>query len=144
MTFADIAVGSPVFVANCLIYHFSPHPTFGPSCHSLIALMIVEANSLPGSPVTANVPRRLKRQPLVVQQLTAYEKAVNDVLQSRLQVLAVKPNLIANAAALSRQFGLLTNDTLVVAIMQDQNIVGIASHDSDFDRVPTITRYAPS
>jgi predicted nucleic acid-binding protein len=81
---------------------------------------------------------------VVVQQLTAYEKAVNDVLQSRLQVVAVRPNLIASATVISRQFGLLTNDALIVAIMHDQNIVAIASHDSDFDRVPTIARYAPN
>ena len=71
MTFADLAAGSRVFVdANTLIYHFSPHPIFGPPCKQLLtqienqtilgytsthvvgevahALMVVEALSLPG------------------------------------------------------------------------------------------------
>jgi hypothetical protein len=85
MTFADISAGSRIFIdANCLIYHFSPHPTFGPSYHSLIALienqtivgyssthvlcevahalMIVEAISLPGW-TTANVKGSMRRAP---------------------------------------------------------------------------------
>jgi predicted nucleic acid-binding protein len=47
------------------------------------------------------------------------------------------------AASLSQLHGLLSNDALSVATMQDEAIVHIASHDSDFDRVPGITRYAP-
>lgn len=37
MTFADLAAGYSVFLdANVLIYHFGPHPTFGPACNRLI------------------------------------------------------------------------------------------------------------
>jgi predicted nucleic acid-binding protein len=32
---------------------------------------------------------------------------------------------------------------LVVAMMQANGLTHLASHDSDFDRVPGITRYAP-
>jgi predicted nucleic acid-binding protein len=38
---------------------------------------------------------------------------------------------------------LLTNDALILATMQDQTITDLASSDTDFDRVPGITRYAP-
>ena len=35
MIFADLATGDSVFVdANTLIYHFSPHPTFGTASHA--------------------------------------------------------------------------------------------------------------
>jgi hypothetical protein len=34
-------------------------------------------------------------------------------------------------------------DALTVALMQANVVTRIASHDSDFDRVPGITRYAP-
>ena len=37
MIFADLATGDAVFVdANTLIYHFSPHPTFGAACGQLV------------------------------------------------------------------------------------------------------------
>ncbi|HEV3144198.1 MAG TPA: hypothetical protein VGZ47_09965, partial [Gemmataceae bacterium] len=89
MTFADLVAGTHVFLdANTLIYHFSPHPTFGPSCKQLLtdvenqtivgftsthivgevghALMVVEALSLPGWGAS-NAPKRLKKQPSTVK-----------------------------------------------------------------------------
>jgi predicted nucleic acid-binding protein len=44
---------------------------------------------------------------------------------------------------LARQEGLLSNDALSVAIMQEHGITSLASNDSDFDRVPGIKRYGP-
>jgi predicted nucleic acid-binding protein len=166
MTFADLVAGAHVFVdANSLIYHFSPHPVFGSACKQLVAdienqtlfgytsphivgevshaLMIIEALSLPGWGVS-NVPKRLKKQPVAVQQLTRFQQAVEDIFQSRLQVLSIRPDLLLKAVVLSRQFGLLTNDALLVAIMQDHGLTALASHDADFDRVPGIMRYSPA
>lgn len=165
MTFADLVARANVFVdANVLIYHFSPHPVFGPACKQLLAnienqslvgytsthlvaevahaLMIVEALALPGWG-TSNAPKRLKKQPSTVQQLNRFQRAVEDIFQSRLQVLAIPPDLMVQAARLSRQFGLLTNDAITVAIMQHHGLIDLASHDADFDRVPGLTRYAP-
>jgi predicted nucleic acid-binding protein len=58
-------------------------------------------------------------------------------------VLSVPANLIATAAALSQQYGLLSNDALIVAVMQANGLSRLAGHDADFDRVPGLTRYAP-
>jgi predicted nucleic acid-binding protein len=49
----------------------------------------------------------------------------------------------AGAAASSQRRGMLTNDALRVALMQANAWTSIASHATDFDRVPGITRYAP-
>jgi predicted nucleic acid-binding protein len=38
---------------------------------------------------------------------------------------------------------LLTNDALIVVLMQDHGLTALASLDADFDRVPGLTRYAP-
>ena len=78
-----------------------------------------------------------------MQQLTAFRQAIDRILQSHLQVLTVTPVLLATAAALSQQIGLLTNDGLIVAVMQAHGLTRIASSDTDFDRVPGLTRYAP-
>ena len=40
--------------------------------------------------------------------------------------------------------GLLSNDALIVAVMQANGLTRLASHDADFDRVPGLTRYAPA
>jgi predicted nucleic acid-binding protein len=52
--------------------------------------------------------------------------------------------LIETAAMVSRQTGLLSNDALIVALMQANGLNKLASGDADFDRVPGLTRYAPA
>ena len=51
---------------------------------------------------------------------------------------------VSLAADLSCQCGLLSSDALVVAVMRDHGLALLASHDTDFDRVPGITRSAPA
>ena len=166
MTFADLAAGDAVFVdANTLTYHFEPHAVWGPPCASLLQrienrelagftsthalsevsrrLMTIQASALFGWPF-AGIGNRLRTNPARVQQLTAFRQAIDHILRSNLQVLAVTPAQLATAAALSQHVGLLTNDALIVARMQAHSLSKIASNDTDFDRVPGITRYAPA
>ena len=77
-------------------------------------------------------------------KLTAFRQAIDRILQSSLQVLTITLAMLATAAALRQQIGLLTNDALSVAVMQAHGLTKIASSDTDFDRVPGITRYAPA
>jgi predicted nucleic acid-binding protein len=165
MTFADLVAGDSIFLdANPLVYHFAPHPTFGPTCTQLIErvenhelqaitsthvlseaahhLMTIEASTLFGW--TSKVVQRLKQQPANVQQLTNFRQAVERVSQLGIKVLTIPPDLIATAAAISQQTGLLSNDALVVAVMQANGLTKLASGDADFDRVPGLTRYAPA
>jgi predicted nucleic acid-binding protein len=37
----------------------------------------------------------------------------------------------------------LTDDALMVAVMQANGLTSLASLDTDFNRVPGLTRYAP-
>jgi predicted nucleic acid-binding protein len=50
---------------------------------------------------------------------------------------------VSVAADISQQFGLLTNDALVVSVMRNHGLTLLASHDADLDRVPGLTRYTP-
>lgn len=166
MTFADLTGGDAVFLdANTLTYYFQPHPVWGPVCSDLLRrianqelagftsthvlgevshrLMTIQASVQLGWPF-AGIGNRLRTNPAAVQKLTAFRRAIDDVLHSNLQVLAIPPPLLATAAALSQQFGLLTNDGLIVAVMQVNGLDKLASNDADFDRVPGLTRYAPA
>lgn len=165
MTLDQVPAGSHVFVdSNILVYHFQPHPSFGPMCHRLLErierqdiegytstnllgelahrLMVIEAGTLPGW-AGGKVLNRLKQQPSVVKQLTLFQKAVESVLQSKIQVLSIPPALLSTAATLSRQHGLLTNDAVILALMQTHRLTDLASHDAHFDSMSSITRYAP-
>jgi predicted nucleic acid-binding protein len=166
MTFADLLAGAAVFVdANILVYRFSLHPQFSPPCTDLLErierrelagytsapvvseaahrLMTLEAITLFGRPA-AGIGNWLRSNPVEVQKLTAFRQAVEQIVQSNLQVLTSPPTLLVSGAALSQQIGLLINDALLVAIMQANNLTNLASGDADFDRVPGITRYAPA
>jgi predicted nucleic acid-binding protein len=86
---------------------------------------------------------RLRRHPAEVQKLSAYKVALDRICQSRIQVLEVPVTALQGAAAICKQTGLLTNDALIVALMQQHGLTQLASHDADFDRVPGLTRFAP-
>ena len=166
MTLDQVPAGSHVFVdSNILVYHFQPHPGFGPMCQRLMErverqdiegvtftnllgeaahrLMLIEAATLPGW-AGGKVLNRLKQQPSVIPQLTLFQTAVDAVLQSSIGVLPVPAGPLSSGAALCRQHNLLTNDALIVAFMQPHGLTDLASADTDLDRVPGITRYAPA
>jgi predicted nucleic acid-binding protein len=165
MTFADLAAGDSLFLdANTFIYHFGPDPVLGPPCSQLLQrienqdlagftsvhllaetahkLMTIEANAVFGWPMTG-MANRLRRHPAEVQQLTAYRRALDQISQSRVQVLTVALPVLLNAAVICRQSGLLVNDALIVALMQQHGLTRLASHHADFDRVAGLARYAP-
>jgi predicted nucleic acid-binding protein len=60
-----------------------------------------------------------------------------------LNLVLVREQSVAQAADLSLQHALLTNDAVIIALMQTQGLVTLASNDADFDRTAGITRYAP-
>lgn len=166
MTFANIPQGSRIFLdANTLIYHASADPTYGAACKQLIGrvargevegftsahvlgdvahrLMTLEAIANLGWAAKA-IAVQLRHNPAEVQKLTRFRQAIDDIAQTGLHVLPLDFGLIAAGAALSQQYGLLTGDALVVATMQQQQLMDLASLDPDFDRVPRITRYSPA
>jgi predicted nucleic acid-binding protein len=92
----------------------------------------------------AGIAARLRKHPGEVQKLTAFRQAIQEVPQYGLQILTIPPALIDAVAAVSQQTGLLSNDALIVAVMQANAISKLASTDADFDRVPGLTRYEPA
>jgi predicted nucleic acid-binding protein len=165
MTFADLLPGDAVFLdANTLVYHFTAHAAFGAPCTQLLQrienqellgltsthvlgeaahrLMTTEASSRFVWPF-AGIGNRLRTNPAEVRKLHVFRRAVEDVLASKIQVLTIPPDLLAAAVVLCQQEGLLTNDGLIVAVMQASGLTRLASNDTDFDRVTGLTRYAP-
>jgi predicted nucleic acid-binding protein len=106
-------------------------------------MMTIEANRILGWPF-AGMANRLRRHPSEVQRLTLARLCVDAISRSRVQVVSPPMSALVAATGISQQSGLLINDALLVAIMQQQGLTRLASHDADFDRVPGITRYAPA
>jgi hypothetical protein len=165
MTFVDVAAGASVFAdANTFVYHFQPHPTWGVACNQFMTrieqgdivgytspqilgdvahrLVTMEACTLHGW-TARKVTSRLRHHRGVIQTLSRFRSAIDRIQQSRIHVVPITGSLMAIAMAISQQFDLLTNDALIVAVMQAHGLTHLASNDRDFDRVPGITRYSP-
>ena len=166
MIFAQIPINKWVFIdANIFIYFFTPDPGFGPECKMLMdriniyqdffaytaphilsevshQLMILEASQLFGWSL-AGITKRLQKHPAEIQKLSRFRQAIDEIPRLGIEVLPIERHILPLAASLAQLHGLLTNDAITAAVMQDQAIVHIASHDSDFDRVSGLTRYAP-
>ena len=165
MTFADLPAALAVFLdANTIVYHFSRHARYGLACTALLEriarqelvgylsshvlseaahrLMTLEAIDRYGWPY-AGIAQRLRKHPAEVHALTRFRQAIDEVPRFGIQVLAIPTALIHVATERSQQHGLLHNDALIVAVMQFNGLSNLASSDTDFDRVPGLTRYAP-
>lgn len=165
MTFDNIPAGLAVFLdANCIVYDVTFDPVYGPACKRLLER--IENKDLPGftsAAVLAEVAHRLmtievanrhsrsltgmanwlRRHPSEVQQCRSHRQALDEMAAIPINVLPITDSLVSRAADLSVQFGLLTNDALIVAAMQANGLDTLASLDADFDRVSGITRYSP-
>jgi len=164
MTFLDLVQGDAVFIdANTFVYHFAPDPKLAGPCGRLLQrienqeltgftsaailsevahrLMTTEARARHGW-TSGKLLQRLKQNPNVVQSLTGFRAAVAGIVHSKIQILPVDGALVLKAADLSQQTGLLSNDALLVALMQQQGLTKLASEDHDYDGVPGLTRYA--
>jgi predicted nucleic acid-binding protein len=165
MTFDDILPGTTVFLdANCLIYAVSADPRYGPACKRLMEridnqdiqgytsahvmsemahrIMTLEAISRFNRPLTG-MANWLRRHPSEVQQLTRHRQAIDEVQSAKVKVLPIEGADISRAADHSISFGLLSSDALIVVVMQRHGLILLASNDTDFDRIPGLTRYAP-
>lgn len=165
MTFVDIPPGASFFFdANILVYHLTPHPTFKSACKALLLrvmrrelsaftsldvlsdvahrMMTLEAIGKHSWPA-AGIGQRLRSHPHVIQSLSRFRRAVDAIPRFGIKILMPPSTIVSTAAAVSQRYGLLSGDALIVATMQQFGISSIASHDSDFDRVPGFARYAP-
>ncbi len=166
MTFLDIAAGQAIFVdTNVFLFYFLADPILGPPCDQLLQriengdiqgftsahvlnemvhrLMTEEAHQRFGWQKTG-IARRLRNHPAQVQMLSRPRQAIDELSLIGLKVLPVTGTQISLAIDVSNQHGLLSSDSLVVTVMRQHGLQVLASHDPDFDRVPGLTRYAPT
>ena len=105
-------------------------------------LMAIEASQRFAWPFTG-IAYRLQKHPAQVRQLTEFRRAIQEVGRYGVRVLVITADRIDAAAEVSQQHGLLSNDALIVAVMQQHGLIDLAGNDADFDCVPGITRYGP-
>ncbi|MBI4310287.1 MAG: PIN domain-containing protein [Chloroflexi bacterium] len=163
MTFDEIPAGSRLFIdANTFIYHFT-----GQSAECRRLLERCRAGNVRGATGThvlsevthqlmrseathkrlitpgGNVTRKLKENPQIVSALETYQQQVALIPAMGIEVLPVDVELILASASVRRRYGLLTMDSITVAMMERHGISALATLDHDFQRIEWLQVYAP-
>ena len=163
MTLAELEDGAAVFLdANVFIYHFT-----GASAECTALLERCEAHEVRGSTsalvlaeashrlmmleaverrlVTAgNVARKLARRPDVVRRLPRHAANVQAMTAMGIGITAVTETTILLGLRYQGRYGLLTNDSLIVASMQQHGITWLATADRRLAAVDEIEILVPA
>jgi predicted nucleic acid-binding protein len=161
MSLDDIPAGSRVLLdANILIYarrgmsaqcrRLLERGAAGEVAGSLTTLVLAEfchrrmmqeaqSRGLTGS----NPAKALAQNPALVRQLSQYAQEVEDLLAGELEILETVAPDFAQALGLQKQYGLLTNDSLLVATGLRAGVGQLATADPQFDAVSGVTVFKP-
>ena len=159
----EIPDGTSVFLdATIFLYHFTG---VSPSCRDLLSrceagrlhaltstvavaevthrLMIIEAVAR-GLVAPGNVVKKLRGRPEIVRRLSLYQEQLEKIPWMGVEVVPLDRRLLAIAAPLRTRYGLLTNDSILIATALDHDIMAFASADRDFAQVETIQLFCPT
>ena len=107
--------------------------------HRLMTIEAVAAGVITGK----DVVKRLRRRPDAVRRLHVYQEHVERIPLMGITVLPLEAGALLRSADIRRQYGLLVNDSLVVAAARESGIDHLASADPDFSRVKELTIFRP-
>jgi predicted nucleic acid-binding protein len=164
MKISEVASGTKVYVdANIFIYHFGA-TSQDSSCTDFLAkiqkgeingvcsiltiievshrLMILEAvEKYKFKPREA--VKKLKERPDLVEALYKHSECIERIYQMGLDILPVHADDTLESAFIRKEFGLLTNDSVSLVIMNNHGISDIATNDSDFERIDNLKVWKP-
>lgn len=86
----------------------------------------------------------LKDHPHQTKTLLAHQATVSKIREMGVEVVNVGVEDILRSNEIKRQHGLLTNDAVLIAVMERSGVTALASNDPDFQTVETITLYRPT
>ena len=92
---------------------------------------------------SADVVTYLKKHPQAIQKLTRYKTILRDLRQARINILPLSYRDLHTSKKYREKYGLMTNDSIIVAVMEREKIRYLATNDADFQRVPGIAVRKP-
>jgi len=162
---SEIPSGSQVFIdANIFVYHFGGDDDLADACTEFLLrvenrdvraftstiiiaevlhrLMIVEAVEKYGLPLKGIV-KHLKEHPDVVMDLEKYSIAPEKISQMNVITLVITLEDVLDSKRTRESYGLLTNDSTSISVMERFGISNIATNDSDFERIAGVEVWKP-
>jgi predicted nucleic acid-binding protein len=162
MTLSEIEDGSAVFVdSNIFIYHFGDRSA---QCSNLLArcesrelrgvtsilvmvevchrLMMVEAvRKKLVSP--GNVAAKIASRPHLIRRLGTYQNDLRAILSMGIEITGAGEDVLLHSFDIQRHYGLLTNDSMIVASMLRNHIGLLATADQQFASIREIETAKP-
>jgi predicted nucleic acid-binding protein len=163
LTLSELPAGEAVFIdANIFVYHFTGVSAecrgflerceraevsgvtsvlvLAEVCHRLMA-----AEALSKRLISPQKPSlQLQKKPDVVRQLSLYALHLAAVRQWGIRILPAPEDAVEKSQIFRTQYGLLTNDSLILAAMNAASLRNLASRDQAFARVPSLRLYSPT
>ena len=91
----------------------------------------------------SNPARALSQRREAISHLTEYAEIVRDILNTEIGVESILAQDFHVALELQQRYGLLTNDSLNLAVARCLGLEALATTDTHFDGVPGIVVYRP-
>jgi len=162
----DFTGDEPIFIdANIFLYNSLKTPEFVKSCENFLRRIesggingvtsILVLNEVWFKPIVTGVvreykvdPRKvakfIKGNPKVLETFDRQRDIINGIEElPNLEIVDIPKDVLSPAKSYSKDYLLLTNDALHLAVMKQNNITNLASNDSDFERVDWINLYKP-
>lgn len=166
-TFQHIPTNVPVMLdANIVIYALFPQVKQHKSCKKLLErgakqeiqlhivsnvvadvihrAMVLELMAQTPLQKSIEAVTHLKNNPQAVQNLTRYKHILRNLKQAQINILPLTYRDLHNSRQYRDEYGLMTNDSLILAVMQREKIQHLATNDTDFARIPGIAVRKPA
>jgi predicted nucleic acid-binding protein len=106
-------------------------------------LMLIEAVAS-GLLVGKDAVKKLRARSDLVRRLHVYQEHVERIPLMGVDIAPLGVGTLLRSMEIRRQYGLLVNDSLVVAAAREAGVELLASADADFGRVKELKLYRPS
>jgi len=133
---------SAQFLERCLHEDVTGITLFETVNEATHRFMVAEA--LAKGAIMRGTAKRLRQQFRVIRTLSDYWENIERLLALNLLFVPVNEEILRAAQSERQAFGLLTNDSMIVACMREYGISFLATNDADFERVAGITVFRPS
>lgn len=162
MRLSNIKAGTKVFIdANIFIYHFTGASNecseFLKRCEqgeisgissvsalleTLHRLMMIEAvgKKLVAPP---DIVKKLQRHPEKIKLLKDYYTNTQKIADMGITIKPVSFETMQNSNSFRTEYGLMVNDSIIAATMQEEGTNSIATNDEGFRRIESIKVYNP-
>jgi predicted nucleic acid-binding protein len=92
--------------------------------------------------ITGGQPaRKLKEQPEIIKSLHEYNQSVQQIPRMHIRVRTITSAVVRASEAIRVQEGLMTNDSVTVALMRKLGLTDVATADADFNNASHIRVY---